>query len=110
VSRAGLQTFLESTVSSPDTVVHYEFMQDFRIHFRHSDGREETVPFFGLDTPKLKDVFAPSCLSCFDYTNAGADLVVGYMGPASGASGSPCATPGARCCWIWWRVSWMWHR
>jgi len=84
VSRAGLQTFLESTVSSPETVVHYEFMQDFRIHFRHSDGREETVPFFGLDTPKLKDVFAPSCLSCFDYTNAGADLVVGYMGATFG--------------------------
>jgi len=84
VSRAGLQTFLESTVSSPETVVHYEFMQDFRIHFRHGDGRSETVPFFGLDTPKLKDVFAPSCLSCFDYTNAGADLVVGYMGAAFG--------------------------
>jgi len=84
VSRQGLQTFLESTVSSPETVVHYEFMQDFRIHFRHSDGREETVPFFGLDTPKLKNVFAPSCLSCFDYTNAGADLVVGYMGASFG--------------------------
>jgi len=84
VSRQGLQTFLESTVSSPESVVHYEFMQDFRIHFRHSDGRQETVPFFGLDTPKLKDVFAPSCLSCFDYTNAGADLVVGYMGAEFG--------------------------
>ncbi|MEB3307541.1 MAG: Coenzyme F420 hydrogenase/dehydrogenase, beta subunit C-terminal domain [Cyanobacteriota bacterium] len=80
VSREGLQSFLDSTVSSPETVVHYEFMQDFRIHFRHRDGRQETVPFFGLDTPRLKDVFAPSCLSCFDYTNAGADLVVGYMG------------------------------
>jgi coenzyme F420 hydrogenase subunit beta len=84
VSRQGLQTFLDSTVSSPETVVHYEFMQDFRIHFRHSDGSEETVPFFGLDTPALKDVFAPSCLSCFDYTNAGADLVVGYMGAPFG--------------------------
>jgi coenzyme F420 hydrogenase subunit beta len=84
VSRQGLQTFLDSTVSSPETVVHYEFMQDFRVHFRHSDGRTETVPFFGLDTPKLKDVFAPSCLSCFDYTNAGADLVVGYMGATFG--------------------------
>jgi len=80
VSRAGLQTFLNSSSRSPDTVVHYEFMQDFRIHFRHSDGSKETVPFFGLDTPKLKEVFAPSCLSCFDYVNAGADLVVGYMG------------------------------
>lgn len=84
VSRQGLQTFLESASRSPDTVVHYEFMQDFRIHFRHSDGQEETVPFFGLDTPALKDVFAPSCLSCFDYTNAGADLVVGYMGATFG--------------------------
>ncbi|MCT0224170.1 Coenzyme F420 hydrogenase/dehydrogenase, beta subunit C-terminal domain [Synechococcus sp. CS-1328] len=84
VSREGLQTFLESASRSPETVVHYEFMQDFRIHFRHSDGSEETVPFFGLDTPKLKDVFAPSCLSCFDYTNAGADLVVGYMGASFG--------------------------
>ena len=84
VSREGLQTFLESASRSPDTVVHYEFMQDFRIHFRHSDGQEETVPFFGLDTPALKDVFAPSCLSCFDYTNAGADLVVGYMGATFG--------------------------
>jgi coenzyme F420-reducing hydrogenase beta subunit len=84
VSREGLQTFLESASASPATVVHYEFMQDFRIHFRHADGHQETVPFFGLDTPKLKDVFAPSCLSCFDYTNAGADLVVGYMGAEFG--------------------------
>ncbi len=84
VSREGLRTFLESASRSPETVVHYEFMQDFRIHFRHSDGSTETVPFFGLDTPKLKDVFAPSCLSCFDYTNAGADLVVGYMGATFG--------------------------
>jgi coenzyme F420 hydrogenase subunit beta len=84
VSREGLNTFLNSASSSPDTVVHYEFMQDFRIHFRHSDGHEETVPFFGLDTPKLKNVFSPSCLSCFDYTNAGADLVVGYMGAEFG--------------------------
>ena len=84
VSREGLNTFLNSASASPDTVVHYEFMQDFRIHFRHSDGHEETVPFFGLDTPKLKDVFSPSCLSCFDYTNAGADLVVGYMGAEFG--------------------------
>jgi coenzyme F420-reducing hydrogenase beta subunit len=84
VSREGLRTFLESASASPATVVHYEFMQDFRIHFRHDDGHQETVPFFGLDTPRLKDVFAPSCLSCFDYTNAGADLVVGYMGAEFG--------------------------
>eukprot|EP00457_Paulinella_chromatophora_P009044 gb/GEZN01009096.1/.p1 GENE.gb/GEZN01009096.1/~~gb/GEZN01009096.1/.p1 ORF type:complete len:346 (-),score=-3.72 gb/GEZN01009096.1/:16-1053(-) len=84
VSRTGLQTFLESTSKSPNTVVHYEFMQDFYIHFHHSNGSKETISFFGLDTPKVKDIFAPSCLSCFDYVNAGADLVIGYMGAKFG--------------------------
>ncbi len=74
VTRAGLQKFLETTSRSPDTVVHYEFMQDFRVHFKHEDGSTETVPFFGLKTNKLKDVFAPSCMSCFDYVNS-LDLV-----------------------------------
>ena len=84
VSRAGLQKFLDTTSRSPETVVAYEFMQDFRVHFKHEDGSEEKVPFFGLKTNKLKDVFAPSCMSCFDYTNALADIVVGYMGAPFG--------------------------
>ncbi len=84
VTRAGLQKFLETTSKSPETVVHYEFMQDFRVHFKHEDGSIETVPFFGLNTKELKDVFAPSCLSCFDYVNGLADLVVGYMGAPFG--------------------------
>ncbi|WP_414619266.1 Coenzyme F420 hydrogenase/dehydrogenase, beta subunit C-terminal domain [Calothrix sp. CCY 0018] len=84
VTRAGLQKFLETTSKSPDTVVHYEFMQDFRVHFKHEDGSVETVPFFGLKTNKLKDVFAPSCMSCFDYVNSLADIVVGYMGAPLG--------------------------
>jgi len=66
VTRAGLQKFLETTSRSPATVVHYEFMQDFRVHFKH------------------EDVFAPSCMSCFDYVNSLADLVVGYMGAPFG--------------------------
>ncbi len=84
VTRAGLQKFLETTSKSPDTVVHYEFMQDFQVHFKHEDGSIEKVPFFGLNTKELKDVFAPSCLSCFDYVNSLADLVVGYMGAPFG--------------------------
>ncbi|MDK3158156.1 Coenzyme F420 hydrogenase/dehydrogenase, beta subunit C-terminal domain [Kamptonema cortianum] len=84
VTRAGLQKFLETTSKSPDTVVHYEFMQDFQVHFKHQDGSVEKVPFFGLNTKELKDVFAPSCLSCFDYVNSLADLVVGYMGAPFG--------------------------
>lgn len=84
VSRAGLQKFLETTSRSPETVVYYEFMQDFKVHFKHEDGSLETVPFFGLNTKELKDVFAPSCMSCFDYVNSLADLVVGYMGAPFG--------------------------
>jgi coenzyme F420 hydrogenase subunit beta len=84
VTRAGLQKFLDTTSKSPDTVVHYEFMQDFQIHFKHEDGSIEKVPFFGLKTNQLKDVFAPSCMSCFDYVNSLADLVVGYMGAPFG--------------------------
>ncbi|MEL6231646.1 MAG: Coenzyme F420 hydrogenase/dehydrogenase, beta subunit C-terminal domain [Cyanobacteria bacterium J06627_3] len=84
VSRAGLQKFLDTTSRSPETVVHYEFMQDFRVHFKHEDGSIEKVPFFGLKTNQLKDVFAPSCMSCFDYVNSLADLVVGYMGAPFG--------------------------
>lgn len=84
VTRAGLQKFLETTSRSPDTVVYYEFMQDFRVHFKHEDGSTETVPFFGLKTNELKDVFAPSCMTCFDYVNSLADLVVGYMGAPYG--------------------------
>ncbi|NEQ47901.1 MAG: hypothetical protein F6K00_31970 [Leptolyngbya sp. SIOISBB] len=84
VTRAGLQKFLETTSRSPETVVHYEFMQDFRVHFKHEDGSIEKVPFFGLKTNQLKDVFAPSCMSCFDYVNGLADIVVGYMGAPFG--------------------------
>ncbi len=84
VTREGLQKFLDTTSRSPNTVVHYEFMQDFQVHFRHEDGSTETVPFFGLNTKELKEVFAPSCLSCFDYVNGLADLVIGYMGAPFG--------------------------
>lgn len=84
VTREGLQKFLDTTSRSPETVVYYEFMQDFRVHFKHQDGSTETVPFFGLKTNELKDVFAPSCMSCFDYVNSLADLVVGYMGAPFG--------------------------
>jgi coenzyme F420 hydrogenase subunit beta len=84
VTRDGLQKFLETTSKSPETVVSYEFMQDFRVHFKHENGSVEKVPFFGLKTNKLKDIFAPSCMSCFDYVNSLADLVVGYMGATYG--------------------------
>eukprot|EP00249_Psilotum_nudum_P006668 c19968_g1_i1 orf=208-1395(-) len=79
-SRKGLDKFLRVASTDPETVLHYEFMQDYKVHLKHLDGQIEEVPYFCLPADELTDVIAPSCYSCFDYTNALADLVVGYMG------------------------------
>ncbi|OWM84245.1 hypothetical protein CDL15_Pgr011630 [Punica granatum] len=65
-TREGLDKFLKAASSEPETVLHYEFMQDYKVHLKHLDGHIEES----------------TCLSnsCFDYTNGLADLVVGYMG------------------------------
>ncbi|KAL3683781.1 hypothetical protein R1sor_001803 [Riccia sorocarpa] len=78
--REGLDKFLKAASDDPDTVLHYEFMQDYKVHLKHLDGRIEEVPYFCLPADDLTDVIAPSCYSCFDYSNGLADLVVGYMG------------------------------
>ncbi|KAL9319061.1 hypothetical protein ACSQ67_015578 [Phaseolus vulgaris] len=107
-TREGLDKFLKAASTSPETVLHYEFMQDYKVHLKHLDGHIEEVyniplfyfvygflkhetlfsfktypaqvPYFCLPANDLVDVIAPSCYSCFDYTNALADMVVGYMG------------------------------
>ncbi|KAL7105658.1 hypothetical protein ACP275_07G057800 [Erythranthe tilingii] len=79
-TREGLDKFLKAASTEPETVLHYEFMQDYKVHLKHLDGHIEEVPYFCLPANDLTDVIAPSCYSCFDYTNALADLVVGYMG------------------------------
>ncbi len=64
----------------------YEFMQDFKVHVKYDDGREqskpayEQLPYFSLQGDVAEFAIAKSCLACFDYTNALADVVVGYMG------------------------------
>ena len=49
------------------------------MHIKHLDGSFEKVPYFSLPSNELNEVIAPSCYSCFDYTNGLADLV----GPTS---------------------------
>ncbi|MEB3161886.1 MAG: coenzyme F420 hydrogenase/dehydrogenase beta subunit N-terminal domain-containing protein [Prochlorothrix sp.] len=98
--RSGLDQFLKTASTSPETVQHYEFMQDYQVHFKHripqnppqppESGQNpelntfqeyyEQVPYFCLPSAELTTVIAPSCYSCFDYMNGLADLVVGYMG------------------------------
>ncbi|XP_019094995.1 PREDICTED: 7-hydroxymethyl chlorophyll a reductase, chloroplastic [Camelina sativa] len=79
-TRDGLDKFLKAASKEPETVLHYEFMQDYKVQLKHLDGHIEEVPYFCLPANDLVDVIAPSCYSCFDYTNALADLVIGYMG------------------------------
>ena len=62
------------------TVMGYEFAQDFRVHIKTTDQDYLTKPYFSLPGTLAKTSIAPSCLTCMDYTNALADVVVGYMG------------------------------
>lgn len=54
-------------------------MQDFKVHVKMEDSYV-TKPYFTLPGSIAEASIAPSCLSCFDYTNGLADVVVGYMG------------------------------
>jgi coenzyme F420 hydrogenase subunit beta len=84
VAYPDLQRFLEAISRSPGTVVHHEFMQDYRVHLRHEDGRVEKVNFIDIPMDVLGDVFPSACLSCFDYANGLADITIGYMGAPLG--------------------------
>lgn len=75
-----VNTFFEAASDTPETALHYEFMQDYRVHIKHTDGHFEYIPYFSLPAKELTGVIAPSCYSCFDYPNYLADIVVGYMG------------------------------
>lgn len=79
-----LQRFLSMASVSPATVVHYEFMQDFRVHLRHEDGHIEKINFVDLPRIDPAEIFAPACMACFDYLNGLADLTIGYLGAPHG--------------------------
>ncbi len=84
VTYPDLQYFLTQISRSPETVVHYEFMQDFRLWLRHENGSIERVNFIDFPMDKLHGIFPSACLSCFDYVNRLSDLTIGYMGAPLG--------------------------
>jgi 7-hydroxymethyl chlorophyll a reductase len=55
-----------------------KLLQHLQVHIKHLDGSYEKIPYFSLPAKELTEVIAPSCYSCFDYTNALADLTVGF--------------------------------
>lgn len=74
--------FLRLLEDRPERVSYLEFRADYRVELRYDDGRKpRTVPFLQLPISQLPPDFFPlTCRTCVDYTNALADLTVGYMG------------------------------
>ena len=72
--------FLALLTERPDEVTYLEFMPDMHVEIRFADGSEKRIPFIQLPIAQLPPDFIPvTCRACFDYTNALADITVGYM-------------------------------
>ncbi len=80
VQRTRFNWILERMSRSPGTACHMEFMQDFRIHIKHTGGSVEKIPFFSLpEELSNPDIFPEACMGCFDYLNSLSDITVGYL-------------------------------
>jgi len=74
-------TFLGLLSAAPETITYLEFRADYHVEVRFADGTRREIPFLQLPLSTLPNDFFPlTCRTCVDYTNALADLTVGYMG------------------------------
>ncbi len=72
--------FLRLLDPQPERITYLEFRADFYVEVRYDDGRKREIPFLQLPISQLPaDFFPLTCRTCVDYTNALADLTVGYM-------------------------------
>lgn len=72
--------FLGRLTDRPETVTYLEFRADYRVELRFEDGTRRFIPFLKLPISDLPGDFFPlTCRTCVDYTNALADITVGYM-------------------------------
>ncbi len=72
--------FLALLDEDPDAITYLEFRADYRVELRYDDGRTRLIPFLSLPISDLPaDFFPLTCRTCVDYTNALADITVGYM-------------------------------
>jgi coenzyme F420 hydrogenase subunit beta len=73
--------FLGLISDAPETIKYLEFRADYHVEVRFADGSARTIPFLQLPLSQLpRDFFPLTCRTCVDYTNALADITVGYMG------------------------------
>jgi coenzyme F420 hydrogenase subunit beta len=73
--------FLSRLSDKPESISYLEFRADYHVELRFDDGRKRTIPFLQLPLSDLPaDFFPLPCRTCVDYTNALADITVGYMG------------------------------
>jgi coenzyme F420 hydrogenase subunit beta len=73
--------FLALLSEDPSTITYLEFRADYHVELRFADGTRKAIPFLMLPLSDLPPDFFPlTCRTCVDYTNALADLTVGYMG------------------------------
>jgi coenzyme F420 hydrogenase subunit beta len=73
--------FLTLLSDEPASITYLEFRADYHVELRFTDGRVRTIPFLQLPISQLPPDFFPlTCRTCVDYTNALADITVGYMG------------------------------
>ncbi len=72
--------FLGRLTDRPEDVSYLEFRADYQVEMRFDDGAQKEIPFLKLPISDLPPDFFPlTCRTCVDYTNALADLTVGYM-------------------------------
>ncbi|MEO8010037.1 MAG: Coenzyme F420 hydrogenase/dehydrogenase, beta subunit C-terminal domain [Dokdonella sp.] len=73
--------FLALLSDQPETITYLEFRADYHVELRFADGSKKIIPFLQLPISQLpSDFFPMTCRTCVDYTNALADITVGYMG------------------------------
>ena len=74
-------SFLNLLSDEPKTIKYLEFRADYHVELRFDDGGKKIIPFLQLPISKLPaDFFPLTCRTCVDYTNALADITIGYMG------------------------------
>ena len=73
--------FLARLSPRPQDIAYLEFRADYHVEIRTDQGQQRRIPFLQLPLADLPPDFFPlTCRTCVDYTNALADITVGYMG------------------------------